>query len=354
MEQTVTCTPSPSLFPELEERQAAMRQRIAARSKPKASVKRKPKVRISRKVKSRTRNVRCKLRAKYKKLAGSCTGLSVTGNTGSLITYKATAVEGTGKFSISRGRILRGGAFAGTFTESVQMALTYTQQSLSVKLSGKDISVVVSVEAESIIDGPSAGLAVATALASAITGRPVRPFLAFTGEITANGDVLKIGSVVPKLLAARKYKLHEVILPATNRAEVEAGLTPYQLQDLTLHYVDSIAQALDLALVDVETMLSNDELRKSLVRSRKSKAQLRLNRRKAKAARSAAWAAKRAAVTARRAAIAERKTAREAKLKQDEQFRRELQIVKPKTKQQLSIEQRIAAAFAEGFQLGKR
>jgi ATP-dependent Lon protease len=96
-------------------------------------------------------------------------------------------------------------------------------------------------------DGPSAGVGMVSALASLASGRPIRRTLAMTGEITLRGRVLKIGGVKEKVLAARRRKRNEVILPASNRAEVKE-LPPEVLADMTFHYVETIDDVLRIAL----------------------------------------------------------------------------------------------------------
>jgi ATP-dependent Lon protease len=97
-------------------------------------------------------------------------------------------------------------------------------------------------------DGPSAGVAMVTALVSLLTGRPVRPRVAMTGEISLLGVVLPIGGVKEKILGARRAGIREVILPADNEANVKEDLQPEMLEGITVHYVRTVDQALDLAL----------------------------------------------------------------------------------------------------------
>jgi ATP-dependent Lon protease len=97
-------------------------------------------------------------------------------------------------------------------------------------------------------DGPSAGVAMATALASLLTDRPVRPFTAMTGEITLSGNVLPVGGIKEKVLAAKAAGVRDVILPAENQMNVEEDLTPEQLTGLTVHYVNTFDEVLAIAL----------------------------------------------------------------------------------------------------------
>jgi hypothetical protein len=102
-------------------------------------------------------------------------------------------------------------------------------------------------------DGPSAGVTMATAMASELTGRPVRGDIAMTGEITLSGRVLPIGGVKEKVLAARRVGIHEVILPKQNAKNINEDLTPELRQGLTVHLVSTIDEVLALALQPVST-----------------------------------------------------------------------------------------------------
>jgi ATP-dependent Lon protease len=96
-------------------------------------------------------------------------------------------------------------------------------------------------------DGPSAGITMATALASLLSGRAVRREVGMTGEITLQGRVLPIGGVKQKLLAAHRSGLAEVILPARNRRDLD-DVPDRVLEELQIHLVDEIGEVLDLAL----------------------------------------------------------------------------------------------------------
>ena len=98
-------------------------------------------------------------------------------------------------------------------------------------------------------DGPSAGVTIATALASELTRRPVRGDLAMTGEITLSGRVLPVGGIKEKVLAARRVGIREVILPRQNEKNVNEDLTEELRRDLTIHYVQSVDEVLLLALL---------------------------------------------------------------------------------------------------------
>ncbi len=97
-------------------------------------------------------------------------------------------------------------------------------------------------------DGPSAGVTMATAMASELTGRPVRGDVAMTGEITLSGRVLPVGGVKEKVLAARRVGIREVILPKQNAKNINEDLTPELRQDMTVHLVSAIDEVLALSL----------------------------------------------------------------------------------------------------------
>ena len=101
-------------------------------------------------------------------------------------------------------------------------------------------------------DGPSAGVTMATALASMLSGRRVRPNVAMTGEITLSGLVLPVGGIKEKVLAAKRAGITEVILPRQNKVHVEEDLKKEQLEGITLHYAKTIEEVLELALAQPE------------------------------------------------------------------------------------------------------
>jgi ATP-dependent Lon protease len=106
-------------------------------------------------------------------------------------------------------------------------------------------------------DGPSAGVTMATAMASQLTGRPVRSEVAMTGEITLSGRVLPVGGIKEKVLAAKRLGINEVILPKQNGKNIDEDLTPELRQNLIVHLVSTIDEVLALALQPV----SSDVLR---------------------------------------------------------------------------------------------
>lgn len=101
-------------------------------------------------------------------------------------------------------------------------------------------------------DGPSAGITMLTALTSAFTNRPLRPFLAMTGEITLRGKVLPVGGIKEKMLAARRAGITEVILCKDNQKHV-AEIEPDFIKGLSFHYVDRMQDVIRLALAAPQT-----------------------------------------------------------------------------------------------------
>jgi len=101
-------------------------------------------------------------------------------------------------------------------------------------------------------DGPSAGVTMTTALASLVTGRPVRPEVGMTGEVTLAGRVLPIGGVKQKLLAAHRAGLTEVIIPARNEPDLDD--VPAEVRnELKIHALSDVADVLAIALRPAET-----------------------------------------------------------------------------------------------------
>jgi ATP-dependent Lon protease len=102
-------------------------------------------------------------------------------------------------------------------------------------------------------DGPSAGITMVTALASELTGRPVRGEIAMTGEITLSGRVLPVGGIKEKVLAARRHGITEVILPRQNEKNINEDLTEELRRELTIHYVSHIEEVVAIALTPSAT-----------------------------------------------------------------------------------------------------
>ena len=100
-------------------------------------------------------------------------------------------------------------------------------------------------------DGPSAGITMAVALVSVLSNRPIRKDVAMTGEITLRGNVLPIGGLKEKVLAARRAKIKTVLIPEPNKRDLE-DLPQEVLSDLTFIYVDNVRQVFQAALLDAK------------------------------------------------------------------------------------------------------
>src|SRR5712664_1857193 len=112
-------------------------------------------------------------------------------------------------------------------------------------------------------DGPSAGVAMVTALVSLLSGRPIRPRVAMTGEISLSGIVLPVGGIKEKVLGAKRAGIREVILPAENEPNVKEDLQPHMLEGMQIHFVHTVDEALEIALskpVPVAAGLKKDQL----------------------------------------------------------------------------------------------
>ena len=151
------------------------------------------------------------------------------------------------------GKLILTGQLGDVMKESAQAALSLVKAraaQLGVSpelLERSDIHVHVPAGATPK-DGPSAGVAMFTALSSLLTGRPVRSDVAMTGEISLRGLVLPIGGVKEKVLAARRVGIRDVILPKQNAKNVNEDLTPELRHDMTVHLVSTIEEVLALAL----------------------------------------------------------------------------------------------------------
>ena len=97
-------------------------------------------------------------------------------------------------------------------------------------------------------DGPSAGIALVTAIVSLLLGRPVRRGLAMTGEITLSGRILPVGGIKEKVLAAHRLGMKEILLPKRNEKQVKEELPENVRKDLTFHLVGSIEDALQITI----------------------------------------------------------------------------------------------------------
>ena len=140
--------------------------------------------------------------------------------------------------------------------ESMQAALTWVRSNADRLGMPEDFfanhGIHIHVPAGAIPkDGPSAGVTMATALVSLLTKQRITPLIAMTGEITLSGNVLPVGGIKEKVLAAKRAGVRDVILPAENKMNVDEDLSPEQLENLTVHYVKTIDEALSVAIPQV-------------------------------------------------------------------------------------------------------
>jgi ATP-dependent Lon protease len=177
-------------------------------------------------------------------IPGVATGLAVTGTGGDVLFIEATATEG------EKGLVLTG-QLGDVMKESARIALSYVSahaDELGIDTDAFNHEFHVHVPAGAIPkDGPSAGTAMTTALASLLSGRPVKHTVGMTGEVTLQGRVLPIGGLKQKVLAAHATGLTEVILPERNRGDLDD--VPEEVREqMTFHPVMSIDEVLGLAL----------------------------------------------------------------------------------------------------------
>ncbi len=183
-------------------------------------------------------------------IPGVATGLAWTQAGGEVLFIEATRMPGSKGFQIT-------GSVGNVMQESAQAALSYVR-SRAVKLGlnedffdKSDIHLHIPAGAQPK-DGPSAGVTMATALVSLISGRPVRADVGMTGEITLRGQVMPIGGVKEKVLAAHRFGLKTVILPARNEADLE-DLSPEVLQGIKFVFAETVDDVLATALEPATT-----------------------------------------------------------------------------------------------------
>jgi ATP-dependent Lon protease len=177
---------------------------------------------------------------------GVAVGLAWTPVGGDVLFVEASRMPGGSQLTLT-------GQLGDVMKESARIALSWFRANASRygvdATFYKDSEIHLHVPAGAIPkDGPSAGVTMVTALASALSGRPVRRDLAMTGEITLSGRVLPVGGIKEKVLAAKRMGMKEIILPRQNERNIVEDLTPAQRQDLTVHYVTEMDEVLVLAL----------------------------------------------------------------------------------------------------------
>jgi len=189
-----------------------------------------------------------RVRTKYDNndVAGVVTGLAWTSAGGDILFIESLISEGNGKLSLT-------GNLGDVMKESAVIALEFLKShhellDLDPKVFGAYNVHIHVPEGATPKDGPSAGVTMLTALASLFTQRKVKKNLAMTGEITLRGDVLPVGGIKEKILAAKRAGIKEIILCSKNKQDVDEIAADY-LKGLTIHYVEKMADVLKLALL---------------------------------------------------------------------------------------------------------
>ena len=195
--------------------------------------------------------------AERTKRAGVAVGLAWTPAGGDILFIEANRMKGKGGFTMT-------GQIGEVMQESMQAALTWVRSNATAlgleEDLLKDTDLHIHVPAGAIPkDGPSAGVTMATVLVSLLTDRPVHPLTAMTGEITLSGNVLPVGGIKEKFLAAKRAGVKQVILPAENRLNVEEDLMPEQIEGVTIHYASRIEDVLAVALPRSKAEERHDE-----------------------------------------------------------------------------------------------
>lgn len=178
-------------------------------------------------------------------MPGVAVGLAWTYVGGDILFIETSTSDGKGELKLT-------GNLGNVMKESATTALTYLQSNASrYGIDGKSFekkTIHVHVPEGAVPkDGPSAGITMMTSLASALTGKRVKPFLAMTGEITLRGQVLPVGGIKEKILAAKRAGLREVILCAQNEKDVQEIDSAF-IKGMQFHYVKTMNQVLELAL----------------------------------------------------------------------------------------------------------
>jgi ATP-dependent Lon protease len=181
---------------------------------------------------------------------GVATGLAVTGAGGDVLFIEATSIEGREGLTLT-------GQLGDVMKESAEIALSYvTSHAAELGISRESFEnrrFHIHVPAGAVPkDGPSAGVTMVSALTSLLTGRPVRPVVGMTGEITLQGRVLPIGGIVQKVLAAHRAGLTDVILPKRNGPELE-DLPEGVRSVMTFHLAENVSDVLAVALAPEST-----------------------------------------------------------------------------------------------------
>jgi len=180
-------------------------------------------------------------------IAGVAVGLAWTYVGGDILFIEAALSEGKGELKLT-------GNLGNVMKESASTALTYLKTNakkggIDFKLFEQKTVHIHVPEGATPKDGPSAGITMLTALTSAFTGKRVKPYLAMTGEITLRGQVLPVGGIKEKILAAKRAGLKEVIMCWQNEKDVQEIDSNF-IKGIKIHYVKTMQQVLDIAITE--------------------------------------------------------------------------------------------------------
>jgi ATP-dependent Lon protease len=185
-------------------------------------------------------------------------GLAWTSYGGDILFVEATSMPGSKGFQVT-------GSIGNVMNESARAALSFVR-SRAAKLglddeffNGSDIHMHIPSGAQPK-DGPSAGVTMATAIVSLASGRKVKPHLGMTGEITLRGQVLRIGGIKEKILAAHRMGLRTIVLPRRNEQDIDD--VPDEIKkEMKLIYVDTIDEVIEAALVPVKKQKKSNKVK---------------------------------------------------------------------------------------------
>ncbi|MGB6431894.1 MAG: endopeptidase La [Candidatus Acidiferrales bacterium] len=180
------------------------------------------------------------------KRPGTSVGLVWTPAGGDIVFIEASRMRGGKQFTMT-------GHLGEVMQESMTAALTWVRANAELYGIDPDFfrkqDIHIHVPSGAVPkDGPSAGVAMVTALVSLLSGRPVRPRVAMTGELSLSGVVLPVGGIKEKVLGAKRAGIREVILPAENEPNVKEDLQDHVLEGVEIHYARTVEQALEWAL----------------------------------------------------------------------------------------------------------
>jgi ATP-dependent Lon protease len=180
-------------------------------------------------------------------IAGVAVGLAYTYVGGDILFIETSLSDGKGELRLT-------GNLGNVMKESASTALTYLQSNakkygIEPKIFEKKNIHIHVPEGAVPKDGPSAGVTMLAAIASAVTGRKIKPYLGMTGEITLRGLVLPVGGIKEKVLAAKRAGLKEIILCAQNEKDIDE-INPDFIKGIEFHFVKNMKEVLELSLGD--------------------------------------------------------------------------------------------------------